>query len=286
MNLNELAKQIEAGKFKDHLQRHFSADFAALLDRLNADELEKQLSQVITVPINLSGDMSREWLELYYTASWYNLFEQLNMPPDASIFEIGSGDTAYIPKAMNAYSSGRGGKYVTANLNNELSRGFREKTKDMELTVEIIQDHGASLSKYYSEESFAVAAFHHALNDIIQTIIADLEGIDTIHNNWWEIEPQLLQAVMKYHHAGKLKNAAYEPFISLIDSCRQLLQKGGYMIFDNCTYAGYERVGYSSEFHGDYIDLARAWIKEADLGLEEVEMALYDSKWWMVLRKS
>lgn len=95
----------------------------------------------------------------------------------------------------------------------------------------------------------------------------------------------MLQAVMTYHNTGKLKDAAYNSFIGIIETCNRLLKKGGYMIFDNCTYAGYESMGYSSEFHSSYINLAREWIKEAQLGLEEVEMPSYDSKWWMVLRK-
>ncbi|MCQ6561274.1 hypothetical protein [Paenibacillus mendelii] len=285
MNRDELAKQIESGKFREHLQKGFPAEIVSRLDQLRADELKKRLNQVISVPIDLSGEMSHELLELYYTASWYNIFEKQNLPRNASVFEVGAGDIVYIPKALDAYSAGQGGKYVTANLNLELSRGFREKTAGMQIDIEIIPDNGANILNYYNEESFEVIAFHHALNDIIQTVIADLEGIDTINNNWWTIEPQLLLAVMEYHNTGRLKDAAYDAFIRIIDTCNRLLKKGGYMVFDNCTYAGYDSMGYSSEFHSAYIDLAREWINEAQLGLEEVEMPSYDRKWWMVLRK-
>lgn len=57
------------------------------------------------------------------------------------------------------------------------------------------------------------------------------------------------------------------------------------MIFDNITYSGYEEMGYSSEFHSNYIQLARSWISEANLGLEEIEVESYDKQWWMILRK-
>ncbi|UVI30202.1 hypothetical protein [Paenibacillus spongiae] len=285
MNTDELAKQMASGKFKAHLQKEFSPEAIRRMGELSANELRERLNQVISVPINLSGEMSHELLEFYYTASWYNIFEDRGLPRNASVFEVGAGDIVYIPKALNAYSAGQGGKYVTANLNNELTMNFREKTQGMQVDVEIIQDDGANILNYYSEESFEVIAFHHALNDIIQTIIAGIEGIDTVNNNWWTIEPQLLQAVMSYHNSGELKDAAYEPFIHIIDTCNRLLKKGGYMIFDNCTYAGYEELGYSSDFHSAYINLAREWIKEANLGLEEVKMPSYDDKWWMVLRK-
>lgn len=285
MKINELAKQINTGKFKENLQKEFSPEIDLRLSTMSEEELKNHLNQVISVPINLSGEMSYELLELYYTASWYCIFENENLPRNTSVFEVGAGNIVYIPKALNAYSSGEGGKYVTANLNNGLTQEFKEKTKGLDVKVEIIQDNGANILNYYSEESFDVIAFHHAINDIIQTIIADIEEIDTINNNWWTIEPQMLQSVMAYHHAGKLKEAAYDPFIRIISTCNRLLKKGGYMIFDNCTYAGYESMGYSSEFHSSYINLAREWIKEAQLDLEEVEMLSYDSKWWMVLRK-
>lgn len=277
--MSELSKQIELGRFERLVSDSLSEMFQ------NANEIESRFNQVITVPINLSEEKGFEILELYYTASWFHIFEIVNVPRNASIFEIGAGDTVYIPKAMNAYSSGNGGNYVTANLNKELSQRFREKTEGLNLSIQIIEDDGANILNHLSKGSMEVIAFHHAINDIIQTIIAKIENIDTINNNWWEIEPQLLSKVMEYHNSGKLKIATYDAFVSLIDTCRKLLKPGGYMVFDNCTYAGYEAMGYSSEFHSSYINMAREWIEEAGLGLEEVELKSYDKMWWMVLRK-
>ncbi|MBP1993648.1 hypothetical protein [Paenibacillus eucommiae] len=292
MNLLALAGQIDAGKFQPHLENHLPAETISRLHEMNVEGIDNQLKQVIRNPIDLTGEMSKDLLELYYTASWFNLFEILRVPPDAAVFEIAAGDTIYIPRALNAYSgnttnatNATNATYVTANLNKELSKGFFQKTADLDIQIKIIEDDGVNLLDYYEHDSFEVVSFHHALNDIIQTIIADIEGIDTVNNNWWTIEPQMLQAVMRYNDQGKLKEAAYEPFIKIIDTCTKLLKKGGYIIFDNCTYAGYEQIGYSSEFHSSYIRLAREWITEANLDLEEVELDLYDKNWWMILKK-
>lgn len=283
MNLRTLAAQIQAGKFQTGLERHLSAGTGSRLHGLDVDGLESWLGQVIRNPIDLSGEGSRELLELYYTASWHNLFEMLHIPSEASLFEIGAGDTVYIPRALNAFSGSA--TYVTANLNKQLTQNFLQKTADLSIQVRVIEEDGARILDYCDPGSFEIVSFHHAINDIIQTIIASIEGIDTVNNNWWAIEPQMLQAVMKHHEAGTLRQVAFDPFIQIVDTCRRLLNNDGYIIFDNCTYAGYEKLGYSSEFHSNYINLARQWIAEADLGLEEVDLPSFDRNWWMILRK-
>ncbi|CAM3444680.1 MULTISPECIES: hypothetical protein [Paenibacillus] len=284
MNMQTLAEKLSAGAFDDILKRDFSRDMISELEQMNAVQLENKLKDTLAVPIDISKPRVFEYLQLYYSASWHNLFMELNMPRALSLLEVGSGDIVYIPKALDAYSNNMG-TYVTANLNRELTRSFQDKTKGMDINVQVIEDDAANIGLYYPASSFDVVAFHHAINDIIQTIIADREGIDTVNHDWWTIEPLMLQAVMDYHRKGMLKDAAYDAFIQIMDTSRKQLKSGGYMIFDNITYAGYDEVGYSSEFHSSYIELARSWIGEANLGLEEIEIDSYDKQWWMVLRK-
>lgn len=284
MNMQTLAEKISAGVFNDILKRDFSQDMISELEQMNAVQLEDKLKDILEVPIGISKPRVFEYLQLYYSASWQNLFMELNMPRALSLLEVGSGDIVYIPKALDAYSKHMG-TYVTANLNRELTQNFQEKTKGMDINIQVVEDDAANIGLHYPASSFDVVAFHHAINDIIQTIIADREGIDTVNNDWWTIEPLMLQAVMDYHRKGILKDAAYQAFIQIMDTSQKQLKSGGYMIFDNITYAGYDEMGYSSEFHSDYIQLARSWISEANLGLEEIEVDSYDKQWWMILRK-
>lgn len=281
MNVQELAKHYKTGNLPPHLEQYLPTALRSQLQEMNAEEIESLLNQIMQSPIDLSRQWSQELIEFYYTAAWYHLFVELRIPSHASLYEIAAGDTVCIPRALHAFSSGA--TYVTANLNKELSHQFMHKTADLDIQVKIIEDNGNNLLQYYEPQSFEVISFHHAINDIIQTIIADIEGIDTVNNNWWDIEPQLLQAVMSYHNRGELRKAAFEPFINIIETCMKLLKKGGYLIFDNCTYAGYEQMGYSSEFHSAYIQLVREWIAESDMGLKEVELESYDKQWWMIM---
>jgi|GEM_PF-1370861 len=284
MKMQTLAEKVSAGVFDDILIRDFSRDMISELEQMNAVQLENKMKDILAVPIEISKQRVFEYLQLYYSASWQNLFMELNMPRALRLLEVGSGDIVYIPKALDAYSTNMG-TYVTANLNRELTQNFQQKTKGMDINIQVIEDDAANIGLYYPESSFDVVAFHHAINDIIQTIIADREGIDTVNNDWWTIEPLMLQAVMDYHRKGMLKSAAYDAFIQIIGTSHKQLKSGGYMIFDNITYAGYDEMGYSSAFHSSYIELARSWINEANLGLEEIEIESYDKQWWMVLRK-
>lgn len=268
----------------EQLTRDFSAETKELITGLSDEALQEKLSGMIAPPITLLQETDTELLQLYYTSSYVYLMEALNIPRDAKLFEIAAGDTIFIPKALDAHAE-EGAKYVTANLNLDLTRGFREKTSELCIEIEVIEDDGANILNYCGRGMMDLVVFHHAVNDIIQTIVAQREGLDTIHSDWWTMEPQMLQAVMDYHNRGELKSTAYSEFIGIIQSCKELLKDAGYIILDNCTYAGYENVGYSSEFHSNYIQLAREWINEANLGLEEVELQGFDKKWWMILQK-
>lgn len=285
MDLGELSKQIKSENFLQKQGKVLSNELCSELEKMDANEIEAMLKRVISVPVNISTELEWRLFELYYVTAWFNIFDKLGLPANMSIYEIAAGDQIYIPKALETYA-GKEGKYVTINLNRELSGNFIEKTKELQADIRVIEDNGINIEKYYGNNSFNVIAFHHALNDIIQTIVAEVDGIDTINCNWWETEPQMLRTVMKYYNQGDLKAVAYDSFINIIKACIRALKVGGYMIFDNCSFVGdYEGLGYSFEFHCSYIDMARKWITEADLGLKEVVINGYDEKWWMILKK-
>ncbi|MGV2643628.1 hypothetical protein GNF86_19755, partial [Clostridium perfringens] len=132
MNMQTLAEKMSAGVFNDILKRDFSQDMISELEEMNAAQLENKLKDTLAVPIGISKERVFEYLQLYYSASWQNLFMELNMPRALSLLEVGAGDIVYIPKALDAYSKNMG-TYVTANLNRELTQNFQEKTKGMDI---------------------------------------------------------------------------------------------------------------------------------------------------------
>lgn len=285
MYFKDLAAYIKTEEFRAAFSKIIPRDSLDMLEKTDAREIEQTLGKIFTDTVNAEGDAEWALYRVYYILAWHHMFKTLSLPADTSVYEIAAGDSIYVPQALEAYSAGHG-SYVTFNLNKELTQNFRAKTKNMRMNIRVIEDNGVHVLRYFQEGSFDVIAFQHAVNDIMQTIVADIDGIDTLHNNWWEIEPQMLQAVYTRYRAGTLKETAYEKFIDIIKVCYQSLKQGGYMIFDNCTFnATYDEAVYSMEFHSLYIDMVREWIAEADLGLEEITVDGYKKKWWMILRK-
>ncbi len=285
MNFNNLATYVKTQDFNERFAKIIPNDSMEMLAKKNIHEIEQTLGKIFTNTVNAGSNAEWALYRVYYIIAWYNMFKTLGTPSDMNVYEIAAGDSIYVPQALEAYSAGQG-KYVTFNLNKELTQNFIAKTNKMDIEIRVIEDNGINALNYFDCGSFDVIAFQHAVNDIIQTIVADIDGIDTLHNNWWEIEPQMLKAVYTRYKAGTLKETVFEKFIDIIRVCRDSLKKGGYMVFDNCTFnAVYDENVYSMEFHSLYIDIVREWIAEAELGLEEVKVDGYKSKWWMVLKK-
>ena len=285
MNLSELSKQIKAEDFQINFGKFVPLKTRNILNEMNIFEVEKLLNKVFTDTVNIGGETEWELYNIYYIAAWYSLFHNLNLPFEMSIYEIATGDTVHVLQSLDIYSANRG-KYVTLNLNKELSQSFLSKTKNIDADVRLIEDNGVNILNYYSENTFDIVAFQHAINDIVQTIIADIVGIDTLNNNWWEIEPQMLRAVFTSYQAGKLKEMVFDKFIDIIKVCYKSLKKNGYMVFNNCTFNNnYDSGNYSMEFHSLYISIAREWIAEVNLGLEEIGIEGYQDKWWMIMKK-
>ena len=54
---------------------------------MNAVQLEHKLKDMLEVPISISKQRVFEYLQLYYSASWQNLFTELNMPRALSLWK-------------------------------------------------------------------------------------------------------------------------------------------------------------------------------------------------------
>ncbi len=65
-------------------------------------------------------------------------------------------------------------------MNKILNENLLEKTKDLSLNVEIIDDDAINIENYIEKGAIDIIAFQHSINDIIQAILCDREGVDTI----------------------------------------------------------------------------------------------------------
>ena len=214
MNFKLLSEQVKNNEFS----KYISVELQEYLDQIETDVLENSLKSVMTSPITYKNKFDKQLYQLYFAAAWSNLFSTFLDNKNVNLMEVASGDANYIINGLDHYSADLG-TYVTFNLNKKLSSNIINKNKNNSVKIKIIEDNGMNALNYFNAETFNVVAFHHAINDIVQTIVAEKEGIDTINCDWWEKEPEMLQAVLKHHNQGTLKTVVYDDFIKLINIC-------------------------------------------------------------------
>ncbi len=271
------------------LQRLGEAE-ASQFRRLSAPDLTSVFEEVMGSPVGgpvhrRFGVSSPSAFWLYYTAAWCTLFEELQLPSTGVLLEAAAGDTTYVPEALAVYGGGAG-RYVTANLNRDLTQSFLAQTKALTLDVQVVEDNADQIPRYFPPGTFALVAFQHAVNDLIQTIVADRHGIDTVSNSWWSVLPSMVRLVMDYHADGRLETIAAPALIAVLRSVCDVTVDGGYLVFNHCVFQMDLDAGYSQELYGSLIPLARRWVQESDLPLQIVERDWLDSQWWMVAQKT
>lgn len=285
MNNREAASKIKDVKLRSKIQALTESKLTQKLENMSAIDVEELLNEIFRKPIAGDIDLTWEILDLYFMISWIKAFELIIKHHDSlNILEVASGDVTVVPRAEDTFSEGNG-TYVTANLNKELTQNFLYKIKNLRIGIKVVEDNAENLGSYYKADAFDIIAFQHAVNDIIQTIVAGKVGIDTANSNWWDIMPAMIQAVSKYYEDNKLYDIASTEFIYLISVCCSLLRDGGYMIFNHTMYKVDLDLGYNHELYRSYIQLAREWISKSGLPLVEVTFNEFDPQWWLFLKK-
>lgn len=284
-----LAHRIASAPWAEALYRCLGPTEARQLGQLLPEDLTAVFDEVMGVPVGGTvherfGVSSPQAFWLYYTGAWCVLWEELELPRGSTVLEVAAGDTTYVPEALAVYGGGCG-RYVTANLNQDLTRGFLQKTKALALDVEVVEDNADQIDRYFAPGTFSLAAFQHAVNDLIQTIAAERHGIDTTTNSWWSVLPSMVRLVMDYSAAGRLGAVIAPALIRVLRPVADVVAEGGYLVFNNCVFQMDLDAGYSRDLYMSLIPLTRRWIEESDLPLQIVEADWLDDQWWLVAQK-
>jgi len=284
---NILLSQLYAEEIRKNVYKNLmSSQTRKVLQQMSESEIAGMLENIMSVPINfsdykISGDVYRT----YFVFCWQTVFQELNITQSQPlVLEIASGQSDPVPQALEIYSRGSG-TYVTANLNKELTRGMLKKTDSLETEIEIIEDNAGNLEDYCRKNKFSLAAFQHAVNDMIQTIAAHQNNIDTVNNDWYDILPKMIEIVDNYFQKDKLKDMVYEDFIEQIRVCSNLVEKDGFLVFNTHVFQMDLEAGYSRELYKNFINLARKWILKSDLPLIEKDITGFEKQWWLFLQK-
>lgn len=280
--IERTVQEVTHGAVFKLLLEETQAQIRALPD----EEVRDAARRTLTRP--LPGDTSqsaRLLLNPCLAVQWLSAFEELKLLKSLRVFEPCAGSSEPVLLAAEIYSEGTG-EYTTINLNRPLAGQLRDKLAKFKMKIHIIEDNALHADAHLQPGSIDIACFHHAINDILQTAVAEPRGMDTRTVDWWANERQMIEWLAEEAEAGQLDAHARPALVEAVRQALDLVRPGGFLLFDHWTWEGHRNNGWLPwELFCSLIPLARDWIGDAGLPVKERPLAGRDSQWWMCLQK-
>ncbi len=220
--------------------------------------------------------------EVFFRARWAEVLDAVHRDQDLALLEIASGDTDVIPQMMARQHPHS--RYISANMNRILTGRLRAKTQDLPVEIVVIEEDAAAIDRYLPAESVHIVAFQHAVNDVLQAILCDQEGVDTIYADWMETLPKMIQILQREIRQNSFEQHVRPAFLALIEQLLRVLKKDGLVVMNHYMFQLDLDWGYPPGLWEDLIPITREWMKELP-GCKEVFFAGFDPQWWMFYQK-
>ncbi|MDF2986882.1 MAG: hypothetical protein K0R50_2392 [Eubacterium sp.] len=221
----------------------------------------------------------------YFRMKWAQALDKANLKKPVALLEIGAGDTDMLPQILARKYEHPETQYITANKNKKLTASFKDKTKELPVKINVIEDAAQNLEAYMKGEKFDVIVFEHSINDILQTILGERAGIDTTHSDWYTVLPQMIELIKQEYLDGTLEASVKDELLDLLKACMKQLKPGGYIVINHFMYQYDLDLGYHPDLWNNMLNITREWIKTIEDGAEEIFEG-FDRQWWMFLGKN
>ena len=237
------------------------------------------LRALLTEPIRDFSVVNRA----FFYARWGELIKTLYGNEAVSLLEVATGAEDMIPRSVSRILPDS--TYVTANVNEKLSNSFLAKTKDLPIRIELIRDDAANLDKYLDGGSLDIVAFQHGVNDVLQAILCDQNGIDTADADWMALLPRMIELVTDFHEKGTFEELTKGAFLGMVDTLTGFLKPGGHVIMNHYMFQYDLDLGYPYHIWENLIPIVRTWLSEVS-GLREITVPDYPRQWWLILQNN
>jgi len=262
--------------------------FAGLddVDALSRDDLQRGAEQVLARPqkaefVPGARPLSRRLL----AAQWTLVLESLGLPERPQVLELCAGGSDPVVVALDVLR-GSAATYVTVNLNRKLAVELKERATGLDLRITVIEDDARRLLEHYPPDSFDCVCFHHAVNDILQTAVAGVHGLDTRDIDWWPTERRMIEWLAEQHARDGLASVGLPELTAILESAATVVRPGGHLCFDHWTWEYHLALDwFPGHLFNGLIPLARTAALSLPTPLVEVTPDGLDRRWWMVLRK-
>ena len=254
-------------------------DFNAYLAIPEPERLE-QLKALLEKPIARFTPIN----EVFFRARWAEVLRTVHPARGLVLLEIASGDADMIPQVMARDDPGS--RYVTANANRLLTASLREKVRGLPLEIQVIEDDAATIDRHLAAESVDVVAFQHGVNDVLQAILCDREGVDTVQSDWMDTLPTMIEIVRRELDQNTFETNVKPSFLSLLRSLLAVLRQDGVIVMSHYMFQLDLDWGYPPALWQDLIPIVRDWVKDLP-ECREVGFEGFNQQWWLFLaRKS
>lgn len=271
-----LAHLIQAGAINGVLSQPLIDEILALTD----DDLAAKVRQTMLHP----STFSHPFWAMVLAAQYYRLFEVLKLPKTLAVYEPGAGAEPPVVVASAALG-GHQSRYTTMNLNKPLHTKLMQALNDQPSSYTIIEANALTALDYLTPDSFDVACFNHSINDILQTAVAEANGMDTRDIDWFAEEQQMIEWLEAAFQSGDVERTAKKALLQIIQDAVTVVRRNGYLIFFHCVFEGMQTLSWFPwKRYNDLIPITRNWIAESALPVEEVQLPGIDPQWWMILK--
>lgn len=241
---------------------------------------DRKLQRICSLP--LCDEDFTVLYSLYFRLKWLDVLKTCTPLKGTTILEVGSGSSANIPNAMTVNDPTS--TYITANMNKKLTEGLKRNTSSLPITINIIEDDANNIRNYFDTNTLDAIVFEHSVNDILQAILCEKNGIDTTNSDWFDILPEMIKMIGIEYVNQSLEQKVKDSFLSLIDNCLSVLKSNGYLVMSHYMFQYDLDLGYNDELWENMLLVVRPWLKELTIG-KEVFFDGFDSQWWLFYQK-
>lgn len=249
-------------------------------DYIAIPELERlrQLKALLHKPIAQFSAVN----DVFFRARWAEVLNLVHAQEQLTLLEIASGDADMIPQ-MLARSRPKS-RYISANMNKILTARLREKTRDLPVEIRVIEEDAISIDRSLPRECVDLIAFQHAVNDVLQAILCDREGIDTISADWMETLPRMIRILQREISENSLEEHVKPGWLALLDHLSPVLKIDGLMVMNHYMFQLDLDWGYPPGLWENIIPITRKWLKDLT-GFKELFFEGFDPQWWLFIQK-
>ncbi|MCL2664224.1 MAG: hypothetical protein FWE82_01290 [Defluviitaleaceae bacterium] len=247
-------------------------------------EILENLRSVIEHPVgfNLKHWVVFNW---YLKTKWLDAFRAVNLKAPAAVAECATGSGDKIPQVLAKYFCHAQSKYVSVNLNKQLTADFKRATHMLPLDISVAEDAAQNIGGLFAKDSLDAVVFEHAFNDIAEDLVAKRYGIDTVNLSWWDIMQKLIDSTNDAYRSGAYEPIIKEDFLRIIKSSLSVLKPGAFVISYQFHYQADIDMGIDPNIWSDITKTVRRWLAEEKIG-REIFFDGFEPNWWLFIQKA